>query len=159
MQRRHSFLWTGDLAELLMEYERDRSRYEALDAFVPRMVLFFNNYVPRLREDLGDRPRVLRIIPANGAGDVDPEVTAIVITFDRPMQDRMWSVVGGGETFPKVTGTPSYDQTRKVLTIPVALRPEWAYRFGLNSAQHDAFRSAEGKVLQPVDVTFTTRAR
>lgn len=159
MQRRNSFVWTGELAELLTEYERDRKRYATLDAFVPRLVTFFADYVPRLREDVGSRPRVSSITPQNGADDVDPETTAIVITFDRPMQDRMWSVVGGGETFPEVTGAPSYDQARKVLTIPVALRPAWTYRFGLNSAQHNAFRSADGKILQPVDVTFTTRPR
>ena len=159
MQRRLSFVWTGELAELLAEYERDRKQYDTLDAFVPRLTTFFADYVPRLREDVGSRPRVSSIAPQNGADDVDPETTAIVITFDRPMQDRMWSVVGGGETFPKVSGAPSYGQARKVLTIPVALRAGWTYRFGLNSAQHNGFRSADGKVLQPVDVTFTTRAR
>jgi hypothetical protein len=87
---------------------------------------------------------------------VDPKTTAIVVTFDRPMRDQSFAVVGGGDHFPKTTGRPSYDQDCKVLTIPVELKPDWSYEFWLNRGKYDSFRSADGEMLQPVHVQFRT---
>jgi hypothetical protein len=57
------------------------------------------------------QPKVVAMTPKIGQKDVDPALKALVFTFDRPMQDGMWAVVGGGEHFPKV-GKLSYDQAR-----------------------------------------------
>ena len=94
--------------------------------------------------------------PVNGAEDVDPDLTELVVTFDRPMRDGAWAVVGGGPNFPKMTGQPSYDAARKVLTVPVELKPGWRYELWLNRGRYDSFQSAEGVKLQPVRVTFAT---
>lgn len=156
-QHRRGFPWTGELAELLGEYERDRQRYPRLDAFMPRVVAFFADYAPRFVERLAAAPRVVGIVPHNGAADVDPATTAIVVTFDRPMRDGAWAVVGGGPHFPETTGRPSYDAERKVLTIPVKLKPDWDYELWLNRGRFDSFQSQDGVKLQPVKVTFRTR--
>jgi hypothetical protein len=41
------FLWVGDLAELLGEYEKDRDKYPTLEDFAPRIVAFFDDYAPK----------------------------------------------------------------------------------------------------------------
>jgi hypothetical protein len=97
------------------------------------------------------------IVPANGATDVDPALTQMVITFDRPMQSGSWSIVGAKEDAPEVAGALAYDAEGKVLTVPVRLVPGRTYRFGLNSAAFSGFQSADGIALAPVEVRFTTR--
>lgn len=156
---RRGFRWTGDLARLLGEYESDREHYPGLDDFMPRVVAFFDGYAAALETQAADAPTVIWMNPANGADDVDPDLTAITITFDRPMADGGWSVVGGGPNFPEVTGPPSYDRTHRIFTLPVRLEAGWNYRFSVNSDRFDAFRSAAGVPVAPLEVTFATRAR
>ncbi|MBK9118931.1 MAG: DUF4932 domain-containing protein [Phycisphaerales bacterium] len=100
------FTWTGALARLLGEYERDRQTYPDLAAFMPRIIALLEQETQNLNTLAVAAPRMVQILPANGATDVDPELAAIVVTFDRPMQDRSWSVVGGGPEFPTITGEP-----------------------------------------------------
>ncbi|MHC4217218.1 MAG: DUF4932 domain-containing protein [Planctomycetota bacterium] len=156
------FTWTGKLAGLLGEYERDREKYPTLDTFMPQVVKLFEQVAGRIEQEdekaAAESPKVLWMSPANGAADVDPGLTEITVVFDRPMASGSWSVVGGGSDFPKTTGSPSYDDDRRVFTMPVTLKPGWTYRFMLNSDRFKAFRSAEGAPLEPVDVSFTTRA-
>jgi len=56
------FLWTGRLAAFLEEYESDRGAYPTLDAFLPRVVDFFNEYVQsgQAAVDLADLGREVR---------------------------------------------------------------------------------------------------
>lgn len=158
-QEGRSFLWIRGLADLLAGYEKQRAEFKTLDAFTPRLVAFFDETATRLQADMAKKPRVLGMVPNNGQKDVDPKLTAIVVTFDRPMQDGSWSVVGGGEHFPKTTGKLSYDADQKVLTIPVELKPDWDYEFWLNRGKYNSFRSADGEMLQPVHVKFRTAAK
>jgi len=102
-------------------------------------------------------PKVVSIEPANGAAGVNPGLTKIVITFDRPMVDRSWSVLGSGPTYPVAGGVPSYDAARRVLTLPARLEVKRAYRFGLNGGRFTGFVSEEGYPLEPVLVMFTTK--
>ncbi|MEW6249507.1 MAG: DUF4932 domain-containing protein [Planctomycetota bacterium] len=157
-EHERGFEWVGELSELLGEYEKDRERYPSFDAFMPRVVKFFEEYAGEYEERAARAPHVVSMVPANGADDVDAALTEIRITFDRPMRDKSWSVVGGGPHFPETAGEISYDDERKVLTIPVRLKPNWSYEFWLNRRQFKAFRSAEGVPLEPVPVKFRTRA-
>lgn len=157
-QVRRSFVWTERLALLLGEYERGREQWPTLDAFAPRLVEFFTGEAERQEAAAARRPKVVAMTPANGQQDVDPATTELVITFDRAMLDGGWSVVGGGEHFPKL-GRPSYDSERKVLRVPVELRADWDYELWLNRDRFTGFRSAEGEVLAPVRVQFRTRAK
>ena len=100
----------------------------------------------------------MSIVPEIGDRKVDPKTDALVITFDQEMRDRAWSVVGGGPKFPKITGKPSYDRARKVLTVPIQLKPDTEYELWLNRGKYDSFQSAAGHKLEPVHVTFRTAA-
>ncbi len=103
-----------------------------------------------------DPPKVVKMVPENGARYVDPDLDEIVITFSEPMTDNSWSVCGGGEHFPKIK-TIRYTKGRTVLVIKVDLKPGWTYRFGLNSPSFKNFRSEKGVPLEPVLVTFKTK--
>jgi hypothetical protein len=155
-----SFLWTEELSHLLAEYEAQRDRYPTLESFAPRLVAFFNEYAEKLEKGetalAGERPKVVSMTPTNGAKDVDPGLTEIQVTFDRPMRDGSWSLVGGGPHCPETTGRPHYDSKRTTLTLPVKLKPDWSYEFSLNHGKYDSFRSEQGVPLESVFVTFTT---
>jgi hypothetical protein len=95
--------------------------------------------------------------PENGAKDVDPGITEIVVTFDRPMAGG-FSWTGGGENFPTIPAgqKPSWSADKKTCKLPVALKPNWQYRLGLNSVSFKNFASAGGVPLEPVVNEFRT---
>lgn len=152
-----SFRWVPELAALLGDYEKDRAKYATFDAFMPQVVEFFDAYAKSLAERLAKQPKVLACSPQDGATGVDPALKTITITFDRPMRDKSWSVVGSKQDVPEITGTPSYDRSRKELTLPVKLTPGRTYHIGLNGPTQAGFKSEDGEVLEPLVYTFTTR--
>jgi hypothetical protein len=168
-----SFYWVADLAKLLSEYDAEPRQYADLARFFPKIVAFFNDYAANVDTKLsflkaakdkpsqqqGRAPKVVSMVPANGAEDVDPGLKAIVVTFDRPMQDKSWSVVtlGAQDQYPKTAGPLRYDAARKVFTMPVQLQPGKEYVFGLNGGRFQNFRSADGTPLVPVVVRFKTK--
>ena len=156
-QQKH-FPWAAGLAELLKEYQADRKTYADFDAFVPRIAEALDEVAVALAS-APPAPTVVRVVPAPGSVDVDPATTVVTVEFDRPMKDQSWSVVGSKADLPSITGKPSYDRARKVLTLPVALEPGRSYRFGLNDGQRNGFQSEQGVPLAPVLVEFRTRAR
>lgn len=156
-QKAH-FAWVPELAELLSEYEADRERYPELRAFLPRIVERLAAIAERLPE-VARAPQVVALVPANAATDVDPALTLLRITFDRPMKDSSWSLVGAKSDLPEITGALAYDAARKVLTVPIRLQPGRTYSFSLNGERHKGFVSAEGVALEPLPVRFSTRAR
>lgn len=159
-QERCSFWWAGDIAAAMAdEYEKDRKRYPTLHAFAPRLAELFAAAGPKLDARFAKFPKVVAMTPANGADDVDPATTTLTVTFDRAMQDGMWSVVGGGEHFPKIAGKPHYDAARKVFTVAIELKPDWDYELWLNRGKYDSFRGEDGTPLAPVQVRFHTRAK
>jgi hypothetical protein len=50
-EKQRQFLWIGQLAKLLGDYENDRERYRDLEAFAPKIVAFFNDYAEKLDND------------------------------------------------------------------------------------------------------------
>lgn len=155
-ETRDHFPWTIELAALLALYQQDRTKYPTFAAFVPVLA----EHLDRIAAELAipaAAPVLVAMTPANGSDAVDPACTELVFTFDRPMRDQSWSVVGSPQDTPKVTGKPSYDRERKVLTLPVALEPGRAYRFWLNQGSKQGFVSADGVALESVEVRLQTR--
>jgi hypothetical protein len=170
-----SFFWVGDLANLLGEYDTRVRAYPDLIAFFPKVVSFFNDYarsveakIAELKEKKAKRmeewkvkgPQIVSMVPANGATGVDPNLKAIVITFDRPMRDKSWAVMllGDEDHFPGSGGQVGYDKDCRVFTIPTKkLKPDWEYTLRLNAGDVQAFYSQEGIPLYPIVVKFKTR--
>jgi len=169
-----SFYWVGELAEVLGEYEKEPRQYANLAEFFPRVVAFFDDYArnadakfaalkadkeKQTRQWQEKGPKIVTMIPPNGAEDVDPGIKEIVVTFDRPMKSPGWSVVtlGSQSQVPRSTGPVGYDAQRKVFTMPVELQPAREYYFGLNAEGYLGFHSEEGIPLAPVVVRFKTK--
>ena len=107
-EKSRSFYWVGELAEVLGEYDAESRKYGDLAQFFPRIIAFFDDYARNVDTKLGflkaeqerkleeqkERgPKIVAMVPANGAQDVDPGLQALVVTFDRPMRDQGWAVV------------------------------------------------------------------
>lgn len=104
---------------------------------------------------LGAPPRVVRATPDNGDIGVDPGTTEIVITFDQPMSRDGFSVVGGGSTFPQITGQITWRDTR-TLVIPVKLQPAHEYQLSINNQRYTNFRNTRGEPCVPYPIRFVT---
>jgi len=151
----NKFLWIEELSLLLEKYETQRKKYPTLDSFFPTIIAFFDQFSGEMKKI----PKIVSMIPANDAADVDPNLQAITIHFDRPMKDHSWSMVGGGSHFPQINGNPYYHSKGMILSIPVKLKPGWQYEFWLNSEKYQGFVSAQGVPLVPVHVRFKTRKK
>jgi len=155
-EQRRAFIWTGELFDVLGEYESNRAKYPTLDSFMPRVVAYLNNLSPRVG---AMRPKVLSITPSNGAIDVDPALTRIVIRFDRPMNREHYSVIKTSEEHWPPVVRAGFDLSGAIFTLEVNLRPGFDYEFSLNSENGGNFTSAEGIPMAPVPVRFRTRVR
>ena len=144
------------LSGALAEYESNRDRYATLEAFAPRLIEVFAECADEAAKEEALRPKVISIVPADGDRNVDPDLKAILVVFDRPMRDKSWSLVGGGPHFPETAGQSGYDSKCTTWTCPIRLKPNWDYRFRLNAGRFTAFRSREGVPLEPVVVSFKT---
>ena len=156
-EAREHFPWAAELAAQLGDYQRDRAKYPTFDDFVPQIAAALDAIAAKLTAAAEHAPRLVTMTPANGATDVDPATTTLTFTFDRPMRDQSWSIVGAPADTPKITGKPAYDAARTVLTLPVQLTPGRTYRFRLNSPDKQGFQGADGTPLAPVEVTLGTR--
>lgn len=97
-------------------------------------------------------------VPADGAQDVDPSLTAITIVFSQAINQEQWSFTETeSRPVPEVTGDPSFPDA-KTCVLPVKLAPNTTYGLGINSAQHQNFVSATDPdlVAEPHTLVFTT---
>ncbi|MEO7455832.1 MAG: DUF4932 domain-containing protein [Gemmatimonadaceae bacterium] len=165
-QQANHFLWINDLFALIGSYTHSRDVYPTFDSFLPVIAGYFADLAPRARavkdqfqRDLDSRrPRVVAIVPADGAQDVNPDLQTIAITFDRPMRKSFATMLIGADGkahFPETLST-TWDSTRTVFRMSVRLRPNWTYVFGLNHERVSSFMSDEFVPLKPIVVRFTT---
>ena len=140
---------------------------------MPRLVTFFEDYSRIAPEDLraaeaeqlalrealaAKGPRVVSMSPPNGATGVDAAaVTAITITFDRPMREGNFAVFPVAKAaLPTIKGPPRFGADGRTVTIPSELKPGTSYGLQLNSPEHMAFVDMEGNPLAPLVYRFTT---
>lgn len=103
----------------------------------------------------GAPPVVVSASPDNGEVGVDPGTSEIVIVFDQAMDRTGFSVVGGGSTFPQITGQIRWRDTR-TLVIPVKLAPAHEYQFSINNQRYTNFRNTKGEPCVPYPIRFVT---
>ena len=102
-------------------------------------------------------PQIVKMVPANGATDIDPDAKAIRVIFNIPMGEGM-SWTGGGANFPEAVAgqKPKWSGDGKTCILPVKLKPDHDYEIGINSLQHINFQSQWGVPLKPVEYKFHT---
>ena len=100
-------------------------------------------------------PKIVSFSPENGAPDVDPQTTEIVIKFDKPMRSAYSICRDGRGEYPEVSDV-QYNEDRTVLTMKVKLKPDTEYRMWFNSLSNDYFRSQDGGRLADTEYLFST---
>ncbi|NLH18142.1 MAG: hypothetical protein GX455_16320, partial [Phycisphaerae bacterium] len=105
-----------------------------------------------------DEPVVIKTVPPAYADDVSPTLNRISATFNQTMTDGNWSFVTWDAPFPETTGSPSYDTTKRVCSMPVKLEPGKAYMVGINIGQFNSFQSQDGVTARPYALVFATRS-
>jgi hypothetical protein len=157
------FSWVPAVAVSLERFAAARDRYPTLDDYVPELAKVMEGYAEPLAAKLKAlelaRPRIVSMVPANGAVDVDPALTTLVIRFDRPMTAKGYSFVGDAKDIPTVARAPQWDDSLTSLTVEVQMTPGRTYHYWLNHGQYMSFRAADGTPLEPVEVTFTVADR
>ncbi len=73
------------------------------------------------------------------------------------MDQRGYSLCGGGPSFPVVAGPGRWENPR-TFVLPVRLRPAAAYSFSLNCAASRGFKNLAGESLSSIPLSFQTRA-
>lgn len=182
--RRAGWFWLDELAGLYAQYEADRRTYPTLDAFMPRVVAYFDSLpdrVPAMQRRYDElRPKILSLSIENGSETVDPGIREIVVQLDRPVREDGWSVVPlfgasgpsaesqqrvpkltwkslGAARIPFVRGR-SLDGTGATFRFGVELEPGKEYEFQLNTPHGHGLRSvSDGVPLAPYRVRFKTR--
>ena len=99
-------------------------------------------------------PKVIRMIPENGAANVKPGPTKIRILFDQDM-GKGYSLCGSGENYPEIIGEPKW-ASRRALVFSTNLKPNHDYRFGINSQSAQNFKSVRGEPAEVLVVQFRT---
>lgn len=153
----NSFLWIGDLSDLIGTYEQNREKYPTLESFMPNIVKFFNDVAPRgeelLRRYDESRPKVASLNIPNHSQEVDPGLKEIVITFNRPMRKAPDPQDNRDPRFIPMR----FDSTGTTLSIGVALEPDRQYQFPLAWPGRSRFASAEGVPMDDYIIEFHTK--
>lgn len=110
-----------------------------------------------VRPEAESAPRVVALDPPQGALDVDPSLTALAVTFDRPMDPEGWAwVIEDPSSAPEI-GESAWDPEVRRQTVPVKLQPGKSYVLWINSAEHAYFRDRDGRTVAPLRWSFSTR--
>ncbi|MCC6796239.1 MAG: M48 family metalloprotease [Candidatus Hydrogenedentes bacterium] len=102
-----------------------------------------------------EKPKVLSLFPQNGATNIVPGPTTLVIRFDRPMLERNHSFVVLDTDYPVALGEPAWND-EQTCTLPVNLKPATTYKVGLNGDKEHGFQSVVYLPLEPLVWTFAT---
>ena len=103
-------------------------------------------------------PVVVKTVPEAGAGEVDPNLTEIKVTFSKDMQDGSWSwTLLSKESFPKLDGKPKYLADKRTCVLPVKLEPGKTYAIWVNSEKSGNFKDSDGRSAVPYLLVFKTK--
>lgn len=103
-------------------------------------------------------PVVVKTVPEAGAGEVDPKLTEIKVTFSKEMQNFSWSwSTLSKESFPETNGGPKYLADKRTSVLPVKLEPNKTYAIWLNSAKFGNFKDISGQSAVPYLLVFMTK--
>lgn len=128
----------------------------AVAGFAIALLPMASGAVPGLAAD-SPIPHIVKTSPLVGAKDVDPGLQEITVTFDRDMSAGM-SWTGAPPEFPPLDDSrqPRW-KDRRTCVLPVKLKEASFYRVGINSLNHQNFRSTEDQPALPAAIFFTTQ--
>jgi len=136
-EQARGFLWIDRLAASLDTYLANRDKYPTLRDYMPEIVKLQNSLsFGKVQEEVGRGwPVIVSTSVRNNDRNVDPNLTQIVFTFDRPMasptmglsycSERM-----GNKIIPFITGR-EWNEDKKELIVKVELKPDTKYSISL----------------------------
>ena len=167
MQIKRGFWWMRELVGLLGDYEADRRDYPMLEAFIPKLVQFYDTavedmaaYRARVNQRLLDSSIVVRAVGPFQPGDttVSASLTEIAFTFGRPIVPGRWSFgptkAMGLEHYPKLlTPAVRYSDDGRTIFLHVALKPNTVYQIYMTGSW---FMSTDGYPARNYTLNFKT---
>jgi RNA polymerase sigma-70 factor (ECF subfamily) len=125
------------------------------------LLLFYGNNLTGEDTTLQQLPPVvIRTSPVAGDNMVDPSLKKIIVTFSQTMTDKSWSfVMADKESFPQLTGKPSYEKGMKTCVLNVELEPDKTYVIWINSEKYMNFKGENGKSAVPYLLSFRTAGK
>ncbi|MEM9643621.1 MAG: permease prefix domain 1-containing protein [Planctomycetota bacterium] len=142
------------LLVVLLQSQRDQSAMQAdLDHLQSRVEDLQGQLA-----DLVDRepPKVVETLPRSESIDVDPAMSEIRVTFNKPMLDASWSWCQTGQPFPTLAGPIRYAPDGRTCVMPVKLDPDTAYVISVNSSSFQNFKDDAGIPAIPYVLRFKT---
>jgi len=131
----NGFIWIDKLVDLLAIYEKNRDKYPTLKEYMPEIIKLENSLSPtQLLIDFEAKcPKIVSISIPTNSENVDPGITEITLTFDRPMSIYNNGVSYGNKgkdyfpNFNRDTKAKWNIETKKEWTISVELKPDMTY--------------------------------
>ncbi len=114
--------------------------------------------VENKQEGKSNVPKIVKMFPENNIKDVDPNISQVYLTFDRPMGTGMaWAQRDDNTALTAdVTDKIFWTEDRRTCVAPVQLKPNKTYEILLNMKPFIGFCSVEGVPSEYVFYTFTT---
>ncbi len=135
----NGFIWIDKLVDLLGVYEKNRDKYPTLSDFMPEIIKLESSISPTkiLKEIEANSPKIVSISIQDKSKEVDPNITEITLTFDRPMLFKNGVSYGqqGEKGFPEFSDRKSKwnEQTKKHWTFYIKLEPDKDYSMSFPS--------------------------
>lgn len=135
VEKRNGFMWIEELVNSLSAYEKNRDKFPRLRDYMPEVVKLQNSLSPKkLQADFYKNcARIVSTSIKNNSKNVDPNITCIVIRFDRPMNIRYNGTSYGKQGklyFPEIPNSikAKWDETTKQeWIIPIKLKANTTY--------------------------------
>ncbi len=118
-------------------------------------IQLLNDCLKEKERAVTNAPSIVSMSPANGARDVDPTLTELVITFNKPMKKGMAICQADFGSAPKFKSA-AYNDNHTILTVKVQLAPNQEYRMWLNREANNNFSSTDGGILPDTEYIFYT---
>ncbi len=86
-EKSNGFLWIEELVNLLSNYEKNRDKYLTLNSFMPEIVNLQNKLSPKKiqKKYNSECPQIVSINIKNNSKNIDPNLSEVVVTFNKPM--------------------------------------------------------------------------
>ncbi|MDR0812021.1 MAG: DUF4932 domain-containing protein [Paludibacter sp.] len=131
-ERDNGFLWMENLNQVLSEYELNRDKYPTLQSFMPEIVKVQNGLNPQriYRQWIKNQPVIIGTNIKNGAQDIDPNTTQIIVKFNKKMNTCCYGSSYGkqGENFmPETIDAKWNAKNAKEWILEIKLKPNTEY--------------------------------
>ncbi|HIA28567.1 MAG TPA: DUF4932 domain-containing protein [Planctomycetes bacterium] len=154
-EQQKGFRWIQGVVMSLVEYETKRDQYPTFEKFLPVLAATIDRLASAEEAAAVARPKIVSISPRPGSKNIPAGRTQLRIEFDQPMAET-YSVTGGGETFPRVIGKPTWNDEGTVFTLAIELEGNRSYAFGVNGPNHHGFKNRQGIVVEERWIEIST---